>query len=236
MTMTIDDETFFAWLDGELDDEQAARVSVAVAADARLSQLAEQHRAFGARLRGAFDPVAAAPLPERLAQAVKPASAKVIPIAAASGRRTWAAIPQWAAMAATLALGIGLGTTLNSERGTVPVDMRGGEMFAAAQLDATLDRQLASAVAGDTRVGLTFRDRSGAICRTFADQRSSGLACRDGGDWQVRGLFAAPESQSGDYRMAAGTDPNLAALVDSTIAGEPLDAAQEKAARAKGWR
>jgi len=31
-------------------------------------------------------------------------------------------------------------------------------------------------------------------------------------------------------------DPNLAALVDSTISGEPFDAAQEKDAKAKGWR
>jgi hypothetical protein len=36
--------------------------------------------------------------------------------------------------------------------------------------------------------------------------------------------------------MAAGMDPNLAALVDSSMAGEPFDAAQEKAARDKGWR
>jgi hypothetical protein len=35
--------------------------------------------------------------------------------------------------------------------------------------------------------------------------------------------------------MAAGMDPSLAALVDSTIAGEPFDAATEKAAKDKGW-
>ena len=140
-------------------------------------------------------------------------------------------------MAATLALGIGLGTAVDTQSGTAPIDMRGGEMFAAAQLDATLDGQLASAAAaGDTRVGLTFRDQSGAICRTFADQRASGLACRAGDAWQIRGLFAAPEGQAGDYRMAAGGDPALAALVDSTIAGEPFDAAQEKTAQARGWR
>jgi hypothetical protein len=49
-------------------------------------------------------------------------------------------------------------------------------------------------------------------------------------------LFAAPEGQGGVYRMAAGMDPNLAALVDSTMAGEPFDAAQEKAARQHEWR
>jgi hypothetical protein len=36
--------------------------------------------------------------------------------------------------------------------------------------------------------------------------------------------------------MAAGMDPNLAALVDSTMTGEPFDAAQEKAALEKDWR
>jgi hypothetical protein len=86
------------------------------------------------------------------------------------------------------------------------------------------------------RIGLTFRDQSGAICRTFTGEQSSGLTCRDGSDWRLRGLFAAPEGQAGDYRMAAGTDPNLAALIDSTIAGEPFDAAQEQAAKARGWR
>jgi hypothetical protein len=31
-------------------------------------------------------------------------------------------------------------------------------------------------------------------------------------------------------------DPNLAALIDSAMTGEPFDAGQEKAAREKGWR
>jgi len=53
---------------------------------------------------------------------------------------------------------------------------------------------------------------------------------------QHEGLFAEPEGQGGNYRMAAGMDPNLAALVDSTMAGEPFDAATEKAAKDKGWK
>ena len=62
------------------------------------------------------------------------------------------------------------------------------------------------------------------------------LACRDGARWRVRGLFAAPEGQGGAYRMAAGTDPNLASLIATAMAGEPFDAAQEQAAKAKNWR
>ena len=240
MTMTTDDEQFFAWLDGELSGEQADRVAVAVADDPELARRAEQHRAFETRVRGAFDSVAEAPVPERLAQAIKPPSAEVVQFAArrrsSNDDRRWV-LPQWAAIAATLVLGIGVGTTLNNERGDSPVELRGGEMFAAAQLDETLDEQLASAAAANgARVGLTFRDQSGTICRSFIEQRSSGLACREGDRWQLRGIFAAPEGQGGDYRMAAGTDPNLAALIDSTIEGEPFDAAQEKVAKGRGWR
>ena len=239
MTMAIDDETFFAWLDGELDGEQADHVAAVVAGDPRLSQLAEQHRAFETRLRGAFDGVAAAPVPERIAQAVGPASAELVecPVRRreSNDNQGWA-WPQWAAIAATLVLGIGLGTALDSERGTSPVEFRGGKLFAAARLDETLDTQLASAAAGHTRVGLTFRDQSGTICRTFTGSQASGLACREGEDWQVQGMFAATEGQSGDYRMAAAADPNLAALVESKIAGEPFDAEEEARAERNEWR
>ena len=233
----IDEAKLFAWLDGELDADEAAAVEAKVAADPRLARMAEQHRAFGARLRGAFDTVAAAPVPERLQAAVKPTQGKVIDFGSRHDRRRWLPLPQWAAVAATLVLGIGIGTTLIGERDASPVEMRGGKMFAAAGLDQALDKQLASTgAAGDVRVGLTFRDQAGTICRSFTGDRSSGLACRDGGDWQVRGLFAAPEGQGGDYRMAAGTDPNLAVLIDSMIAGDAFDAEQEKTARERGWR
>jgi hypothetical protein len=86
------------------------------------------------------------------------------------------------------------------------------------------------------RIGLTFRDRMGEICRSFTGSAGSGLACRDGARWRLKGLFAAPEGQSSDYRMAGGMDPNLAALVDSAMAGEPFDGSAEKAARDRGWR
>ncbi|HVL78022.1 MAG TPA: anti-sigma factor [Sphingomicrobium sp.] len=238
--MMIDDEKFFAWLDGELTGAEAAEVESRVAADARLQRMAEQHRAFGARVRGAFDTVAAQDVPERLRAAVAPRS-KVVDFGAWRPRRReggWAPIPQWAAMAATLVLGIGLGTMVGGG-GAIesPVELRDGRMYAASYLDDALDTQLASAGGGDrVRIGITFRDETGAVCRSFADAQSSGLACRDRGDWHLRGLFAAPEGQEGEYRMAAGVDPNLAALIDSTLAGDAFDAEQEEQARDSGWR
>ena len=232
--MMPDDEKFFAWLDGELSPDEAALVEAEVAKSRELARAAEQHRAMQARVKAAFDTVAAAPVPEQL----RPKAA-VIDFAKAKQARDeqrWRSAPRWATMAATLVIGF-IGGTMLAPRGGGPVDVQGGRLYAASALNRALDTELASAPEnGAVRVGLTFRDQSGAVCRTFTNQQSSGLACRSHGRWQLRGLFAAPEGQSGAYRMAAGMDPNLAALVDSTMAGEPLDAAQEKAAKARGWR
>jgi hypothetical protein len=235
--MTTADERFFAWLDGELSVDEAARVEAEVAANPELRRLAEQHRAMRARLKDAFDPIAKAPVPQRLEDAVRTPQAEVIDFGAAKRsreERRWGSLPQWAAMAATLAIGVFVGTAI-PQRTSAPVEVQGGKLYAASALSGALDRQLASAPAGGVRIGMTFRDQSGAVCRTFTQTQSSGLACRENARWQLRGLFAAPEGQGGAYRMAAGMDPNLAALVDSTMAGEPFDAAQEKAAKDKGW-
>jgi hypothetical protein len=232
--MTIPDEKFFAWLDGELPPKEAALVEAEVAKSPDLTGAAEQHRAMQARLKAAFDTVVQAPVPERL----RP-KAELIDFAAAKrarDERRWGSPAQWAAMAATLAVGIFAGTLI-VPRANGPVEVQGGRLYAAASLNRALDTELASAPGtGAVRIGLTFRDQTGAVCRTFTDPQSSGLACRNGSGWQLRGLFGAPEGQSGTYRMAGGMDPDLAALVDSTMAGDPLDAAQEKAAKVKGWR
>jgi len=229
-----DDEKFFAWLDGELGSPEAAEMEAKVAANPDLARLAEQHRALGNRLRGAFDPIASAPIPERL-QAVPRRSTKVIDFAAAKRARSIPSLPQWAAMAATLAVGVFVGTMV-PQRENAPIEVQGGKLYAAANLDRALDTQLASAPAGDVRIGLTFRDQSGEVCRSFTAPAASGLACRNGDHWQLKGLFSSPRQQTSDYRMAAGMDPNLAALVDSTLVGQPFDGAAEKAAKEKGWR
>jgi len=232
----VTDETLFAWLDGELDAQQAARVAAEVAADPVLSQHVAEHRATEARLKHAFDGLLATPVPERLSEAVR--APEIVDFAAVRRSRDGRAavsLPRWAALAATLAVGIFAGTMV--PRGTdAPVELQDGKVYAAAALDDALDTDLASAPTGDVRIGLTFRDGRGAICRSFTETAASGLACRSGERWQVRGLFAAPEGQAAAYRMAAGADPNLAALIDSTIVGEPLNADQEKAVQASGWR
>lgn len=225
------DEEFCAWLDDELDSEAAERVAKRVAADPVLSALAAQHRALGEGLRGAFAPVMADDVaPPRM-------TADVIDLGERrDARRPGFGVPQWAAIAATLVIGLIAGQFVDQGSGA-PVETRDGMMVATASLDRALGAQLASADNdGPVRVGLTFRSRDGAICRSFTDRGASGLACRDGDAWRVEGLLAAPQNPGGDYRMAAGEDPRLAALIDERIAGEPFDAAAEQAARKNGWR
>lgn len=231
-----DEEEFFAWLDGELDAEAAARVAARVAADPDLAEQAEAHRALGSRLRAAFDPLMTAPVPDRIAAA--PVDLRAARERRAV-RRSVAGLPQWAAIAATLVVGLGLGTLAGGRGGQQgPVAIDGGQMVAGAALGQALDTQLASLdqQGAATRVGLSFRDRNGALCRSFEGAAASGLACRDDGRWRIEGLYGAAGGAPGDYRMASGGDPRLAALIEATIAGEPLDADGERAARASGWR
>jgi hypothetical protein len=231
-----DEELFYAWLDGELEGEEAERVGARVAADPELQAKAEQHRRVEAQLRGAFDPVFSRDVP-----APQFGSANIVDFrekrVERESHRASFGVPQWAAMAATLAIGIVAGQFVGNRSGEAPIESRDGMLVAAASLDRALDAQLASAEGeGRVRVGVTFRTRSGGICRSFTNDGARGLACREGQDWRIEGLFAAPEGQQGDYRMASGEDPRLAALIDERIAGEPFDAAAETAARDSNWR
>ena len=230
------DEEFYAWLDGELGAEQAARVEERVAASPELTARAAEHRRLAASLKTAFAPVMDAGVPSP-----RFASGDVIDFGAgAAGREVRArlfGIPQWAAMAATLVLGLLVGNLVSVGREMPPVAVDGGHLVAAASLEEALDTRLASApVSNGTRIGLTFRDRSGNICSSFQGSAASGLACRQDEQWRVQALLQGAEGQGTDYRMAAGQDPRLAEMIATTIAGEPFDAAQERAAKDKGWR
>jgi hypothetical protein len=230
-----EDEEFYAWLDGELDAGRAAQVEARVAASPELTARAADHLRLTANLKSAFAPVL-----EAGASPPKFGSADMIDFGArAAGRaarRPLFGISQWAAMAATLALGVLVGN-LASRGAYSPVAVDDHRLVAAASLDQALDTQLASAPpASGARIGLTFRDARGHVCRSFQDSAASGLACRDSGKWRIQGLFPSAEGQVSDYRMAAGQDPRLAALLDQTLVGEPFDAAQERAAREQSWR
>ena len=237
----IDEAKFFAWLDGELSDDEAADVERQVATDPALQRRADQHRALTAGLRNTFTPVAEAPLPPQLAEVLRTRAAKEIVSLDEARERREARIarPLWkqmAAMAATLALGIVVGNQLTGNS-TSSIQTKAGRLVAGAELESALYARLASALHEDgPRIVMTFRDRSGAICRTFEDKSASGLACRDREDWRILGVFQVPEGLGANYRMAAGADFRLLELVDEHMVGEPFGAAEERAAQKRDWR
>ena len=242
----VDEDKFYACPDGELSRDEAAGVEAEVAADPKLSRLAEEHRKMTGRLCGAFGAVEAQPVPERVQAALLAGSdSKVVDLARSRAARDYRRAPrlwaQMAALAATLAIGVLAGNMLTSGifgvGSSSPIETEGGRLVAWADLEGALYSRLAS-VPFDSgpQIGLTFRDRSGAICRTFEDGAASGMACRESGDWKIRSLFQGAEGQATEYRMASGSDPRLLEAVDAAIEGEPFDAAQEKAAMERGWR
>lgn len=230
--MTIDPEMLMAYADGELDPIAARRVEAAMANDPMLAAQVEQHRKLTASLRAAFDPVAAAPVPPAVETMLRE-SAKVVPLAPARRRR-----PFWmGAVAASLVAGLLAGPLL-FQRDPGGVAIRDGAAIASGDVAKALGTQLASAQAPDApvRVGVTFRDGMQRWCRTFEAGATGGIACAQGKDWRIERLYGGVTRQGGAYRQAGSPSAAMMADAQAIMAGEPLDAAAEKAARDAGWR
>lgn len=228
---SISDEQLIAWIDGELSPEAAAQLVAAIEQDPALAARAAAHRSLSHRFTRAFGPIAEQPVapPKREAAPVISLAAARAARAEREARRPY----RWAlpgAVAASLLVGVLVGqqTTMVASVGD-----RAGALALAKPLARALDGQL-SGEAGPIRVSLSFRDRGGGYCRSFAGQHIDGVACRSNGVWQLR--YAAPtRGAGGAYRMA-GDDAARAAVVAGLIAGEPLDSAGERQARANGWK
>lgn len=238
--MKIDDVRLMAYADGELDADAAAEVAQAIAADPGLADVVRRHLALRGRLAAAFAHELDEPVPARLLGAIKSPVMQDETRAFGRSRPGRRRIhPRWLAIAAVLVVGIGVASIYRSASPMLqmlPDDTR----VAVGALAGELDRRLASDAPGRVSIGLSFRDRDGRWCRTFAmaeKQPVAGLACRDGeGRWRVDTLAAAGASGTGMRQAASSLPPQVLAAVDARIAGEPVDAEQERRARDDGWR
>jgi hypothetical protein len=223
------DERLIAYVDGELDATARAIFESEMAADPALAAEVALHRSLAGLVGAAYAPVLDENVPPRLlamASAVNDA------------RPRWTRLgpPAWAAMAACLVVGVLAGRLAWPQPG--PLVARDGVLVARGELASALTTRLA-AEPGVVNVGLSFRAADGRYCRTFqsARERLAGLACRQGGAWVAEVATAFRPGPATDYRTAASdTPPAVLATVDRLIAGAPLDAAQERAARDRGWR
>lgn len=225
--MISDDATLMAFADGELDPVTQKRVERAMADDPTVAKRVEAFGTLTERVRGAFEPIALAPIPEAVAVMV---DTNVSAIKPKRTERPWRTA---LALAASLILGIGLGTGLSTDI-NAPFAVRDGKVVAAGALEHALDTQLASA-SGDIRVLVSFRGPTG-YCRVFAAALADGIACRDGDAWQLRQTRSGNAPPLGAYRQASSSDTALMAAAQDMMIGMPLDQTAEARARATGWR
>jgi hypothetical protein len=208
----------------------------------------EKHRALRANVAGAFADVIDQPVPERLVTAANagavaraPRGGKVLQFPSRGSRPPgprWQ-LREWAAMAASVVLGVVVSWRVFAPAEGGLVAANGGALVARGQLAAALDQQLASDQRREepVQIGLTFKARDGNYCRSFTlrDAKTSGLACRGGGEWQIAAT-AATEIPAGQVQQAGSALPAaILSAVEARMTGDALDAAGEENARLGGW-
>jgi hypothetical protein len=243
-------ETLSAFIDGELDATERAQVAVLVESDPKLKAFVLEQEKLRATLQAAFAGVVAAPVPERLLEvaANTPFSFRVRLrrwLGETPGTSQDSSFGRFVVPALTMALGLIIGVGV--ERGAMmPSDFAlsssGNGIVARAELAQTLDQRLASnEQSGAARIGVTFRDRDGALCRSFELSRGTattdGFACHHAGDWRIGALVDRPPSPAGPaYALAGSSMPDaIRDAISSRISGAPLDANAERRARDQGW-
>ena len=233
----IEDEMLMAYADGELDAETAARVEAALEQDQGLAERLGVFLTSRSALKAAFDP----PLPvsPQLEAAVRAMAAPEPQVVALSARRP--ARPAWvpAAMAACLALAVGLGAGWGL-RGPASLPGAAPQLAlaegAAAVLAALPSGQSADLPGGHSlTVIASFEDAAGTLCREIAQDGAGGsvlaVACKTNAGWELRFALAAGTGGAG-YQPASAPEA-LDAWLAATGAGAPLPPEAEAAALAR---
>jgi anti-sigma factor RsiW len=231
--MTYSDDTLMAYADGELDPAERAAIEQAMRTDPAIAAAVARHRALRADVAAAFAGILDEPVPARLRP---PAPAPVVSLDAAREKRRRWSWPEWGALAATLVVGVLAGRMVPGSGPAIAGN--GNQVVAQGELASALDRQVGGGKADSAvKVGVSFAARDGHYCRGFVMGTSAGLACRAGGQWRIPVLAEAAPEAAGGYRQAGSALPAAVLdAIDERIAGKPLDAAGEEAARARGWQ
>ena len=242
------DETLMAYADGELDDATAAELDQALARDPELLR----RLALFTGTRDVLAEAAAArpldPVPDALMARVRatleagtaapetvPEQAPVEKVVPFRGRDTSA--PRWQpmALAASLALAVGLGAGFGAARLATP-DAAAPLGFAALAVPGVTEA-LSSLPSGEGRaldqgeiaVLASFRDAQDRLCREFEVEGSLGsvvsVACFEAGGWRTTlALAAAPEE--GGYAPASSME-TLESYLSAVGAGPVLTPEEE---------
>ncbi len=240
----IPDEVLMAYADGELPADEAATLEARLSEDADLTARVRVFSASAAALQGLKHADTSAAMPAGLEQALRarvssaaadaPAMIAADPVPAGNvvafpQRR----VPLWTgALAATVALAVGLGAGLLAGKGTGPSG-NADPVFAA--LDS-LPSGAATTLADGTelRMVASFNSSDGALCREYEQigQNATGqltVACRDQGAWVPQLVVAL----GGAEGYAPASAPELLDLYYMhSEAGSVLPPEEERAALA----
>ena len=242
--MTVTDEELMAYLDGELDATRRESLRQEIAASADLSRRVAEQLELRDRLRRAFDPALDEPVPARLTELI--GRARVVESGSSTRRRpSRVAWLSGLALAAGIVLGIALGPALLPlARESPEIVARGADVSAGGVLADTLSRRLASeqSASDPIRLGVSFQATNGEYCRTFIVRRGdgalAGMACRQGGAWRIDALQSVttvPADANGYRQAATSLPPLILRAAEDSMAGDPLDAVGEAAARDHHW-
>ncbi|WP_126173940.1 anti-sigma factor family protein [Altericroceibacterium xinjiangense] len=230
----ITEEQLMAYVDGELAHAERERVERAMAEDVRVRDAVAREKQLRQELSGLYDPALEEEVPERLAGLLRGAERRVVPIRKSAPASRIPHRGQFAALAASLVLGLFLGIGVDG--------LTGGRSVTTAflpqdQLSRALDVQLASNQGPDApvQVGISFVGPGGQPCRTFESAEVSGLACRSRGEWRLELIAPGEQSPGLEYQQAGSASALIMSSAQELLTGEPMNAREEKAARDAGW-
>ena len=244
MSRAWSDEQISAFLDGELSpaDFEAMLSDLETNPDvaARVRRMSEATKAFVTASLAIDEEPMSAGLAKVLAA---PPSAKVIPF---RGRSFAATVMDHRAIAASLVCAFAAWGVFAMSGSVDENGSDTGGMIAAA---SPLHRALETGATGDVvKVSgsqtatprLSFAKDDGDFCRQFdlasRDGVTSAIACRDDGVWRTEVAVYGQAAPGEEYTTASGEKAEpLEAFIARFIAGDPLDAAAEKAAIANNW-
>jgi len=216
--MKISDEQLSAFLDQELSDKEMTQIREALSVDPDLADRLAELAVTDELVRAHASAIDSVPMPDSITRLLKPAKVVELSLWRPWWRRTHQRITEHAALAASVALMLGLGFGY-----LIPTDAPAGSADPdwprlAAYLE-TAPSGTSFKVTADTQLvnRFSFVDRQDTYCRQFtlqsASTASENVACRVNGGWE---LIASAQT-SRVYNQAEYTLASGAALLDSTL-------------------
>ena len=271
----VDDEMLLAYLEAQLDDADYPRVEAALATSVPLQKRLQALVDSGEQLRRAFHAKLEEPVPASLIAAIMAAPDPRLtpPVQKQSGARrvrvqtnwwgkarqlvSWVQAPAaWPATAlasvATLALGVWLGQSLQTQTGDQGGHLARGQAVPQSALAVALELapsgRMLKAPDHQMQILVSLVTPAGQVCREFetaqrqqsATTTQAGVACRhDSGAWSVTFLVSDTVPNQTGVALYRSASDGLHQAIDDYLLAMPglqaIPAAREQALLSAGW-